>query len=102
MRADRLLLEFDDERSGGFEPLRDVREETIVVLGLVGTKTSRMESVETLVERIREAERIVPRERLAISPQCGFASSVIGNQISSDVQAAKLRLVGETARRVWA
>jgi 5-methyltetrahydropteroyltriglutamate--homocysteine methyltransferase len=101
VRAERLLLEYDDERSGGFEPLAAVPEDKIVVLGLVTTKTPRRESVDELAARIREASRFVPLERLALSPQCGFATSVVGNAISEDDERGKLRTIAETARAVW-
>jgi len=99
--ADRLMLEYDDERSGGFEPLRNVPEDKAVVLGLVSSKHGRLEDADELVARIDEASRHVDRERLGISPQCGFGTSVVGNRLSIDEQAAKLRLVCDVARRVW-
>jgi 5-methyltetrahydropteroyltriglutamate--homocysteine methyltransferase len=102
VRADRLLLEYDDERSGGFEPLAQVPEDKVAVLGLVTTKTPRRETVEELEARIREATRFCPLERLGVSPQCGFGTSVVGNAISEDDERAKLRVVAETARAVWA
>ena len=102
IRAQRLLLEYDDQRSGTFEPLTQVPEDKIVVLGLVTTKTPRRETVEELSDRIREASRFIPLERLALSPQCGFASSILGNAISLKDQRAKLRTVAETAIAVWA
>jgi 5-methyltetrahydropteroyltriglutamate--homocysteine methyltransferase len=101
IHADRLLLEYDDRRSGGFEPLRAVPEDKVVVLGLVTTKSARRETVDDLVARIEEASAYFPLERLAISPQCGFATSILGNQISPNDQAHKLRTLAETARRVW-
>lgn len=101
IRAQRLLLEYDDERSGSFEPLRHVLDDKVVVLGLVTTKSARLEDREELIRRIREASRYLPIERLALSPQCGFASSVLGNRLSADDQERKLRLVAETARLVW-
>ncbi len=101
VRAERLLLEYDDERSGGFEPLAAVPEDKIVVLGLVTTKTPRRETVDELAARIEEASRFVPLERLALSPQCGFATSVVGNAISEDDERGKLRTIAETARAVW-
>src|SRR5207237_6231142 len=82
IHADRLLLEYDDERSGGFEPLRAVPEDKVVVLGLVTTKTPRRETVDQLARRIDEASAFCPLERLAISPQCGFATSVLGNALA--------------------
>jgi len=100
-RFQRFLLEYDDARSGGFEPLRAVPDDRTVVLGLVTTKTPRLESVEELRGRIAEAARLVPLERLALSPQCGFASTEEGNRISPDQQRAKLWRVAETARLVW-
>jgi 5-methyltetrahydropteroyltriglutamate--homocysteine methyltransferase len=101
VRAQRLLLEYDDARSGGFEPLDAVPEDKLVVLGLVTTKTPRRETPAELEERIREAARHVPLERLALSPQCGFATSVLGNAISLDDERTKLRTIAETAARVW-
>jgi 5-methyltetrahydropteroyltriglutamate--homocysteine methyltransferase len=100
-RFQRFLLEYDDERSGGFEPLRAMPEDRTVVLGLVTTKKPRIESVEELRARIAEAAKIVPLERLALSPQCGFASTMEGNRISAEEQWTKLRRVAETARIVW-
>jgi 5-methyltetrahydropteroyltriglutamate--homocysteine methyltransferase len=101
IRAERLLLEYDDERSGTFAPLRSIPDEKLVVLGLVTTKAARRETVGELVERIREAASFVPLERLALSPQCGFASSVVGNAVTRDDQRAKLRTIVETAEVVW-
>ncbi len=99
--AQRLLLEYDDERSGSFEPLRQVPADKTVVLGLVTTKGPRRETPEDLAARLREASRFLPLERLALSPQCGFATSVVGNRLSPQDQERKLRVVAETARRVW-
>ncbi len=101
VNAGRLLLEYDDERSGSFEPLREVPEDRMVVLGLVTTKSPRRETVDELERRTREAARFVGLERLAISPQCGFATSVIGNAISEDDERAKLSTIAQAARRVW-
>jgi 5-methyltetrahydropteroyltriglutamate--homocysteine methyltransferase len=101
VRAHRLLLEYDDERSGGFEPLTQVPDDKLAVLGLVTTKTARRETVEALEKRVREAARFLPLERLALSPQCGFATSVLGNAISPADEEAKLRTVAEAARRIW-
>ena len=95
------MLEYDDARSGSFEPLKEVPEGKIAVLGLVSTKRPRLETQEELIARIREASRFLPLPRLALSPQCGFASSIIGNRISPEEQQRKLRLVVETARSVW-
>jgi len=101
IRAQRLLLEYDDARSGSFEPLKEVPEDKQVVLGLITTKRPDLEPTDMLERRIRQASRFVPLERLAISPQCGFASSVIGNALTPADQERKLRLVVETAQRVW-
>jgi len=100
-RFQRFLLEYDDERSGGFEPLRAVPGDREVVLGLVTTKKPRLEPVDELRRRIEAATAFVPLERLALSPQCGFASTMEGNRISPEDQRAKLRRVAETARLVW-
>lgn len=98
---DRILLEYDDERSGGFAPLRHLREDAIAVLGLVTSKRAEMESAEELKARIDEASRSVPLERLAVSTQCGFASNSLGNEISEAAQRAKLELVIAVAEEVW-
>ncbi|MDQ2885803.1 MAG: cobalamin-independent methionine synthase II family protein [Chloroflexota bacterium] len=98
---ERFLLEYDDSRSGGFEPLRHVPEDRFVVLGLVTTKKPRVETAEELKSRIEEAARYIPLERLALSPQCGFASTMEGNRITFDDQRAKLELVARVAREVW-
>jgi 5-methyltetrahydropteroyltriglutamate--homocysteine methyltransferase len=102
VRADRLLLEYDDRRSGSFEPLAEVPEDKVVVLGLVTTKSPRRETVDELAARIREAARFVPLERLALSPQCGFATSVVGNAVTLDDERTKLETIAETAAAVWA
>ena len=99
--ADTFFLEYDDARSGDFEPLRYVPKHRVVVLGLVTTKFPELESKSVLKRRIDEAATHVDGDRLAISPQCGFASTVEGNLITPAVQEAKLRLVVETAREVW-
>jgi methionine synthase II (cobalamin-independent) len=99
--AQRLLLEYDDERSGSFEPLGALPQEKIAVLGLVTTKTGRRETVDELASRIEEASAFCPLERLALSPQCGFATSVLGNALTVEEQMAKLRTIAETAARVW-
>lgn len=101
INAHRLMLEYDDERSGSFEPLRALPEDKVAVLGLVTTKTSRRETVAELAARIEEASSICPLERLALSPQCGFATSILGNSLSVDDQRAKLATIAETARHVW-
>ena len=96
-----FLLEYDDERSGGFEPLKNVPEDRTVVLGLVTSKKPQLESKDELKKRIDEASKYVPMERLALSSQCGFASTEEGNLLTPAEQAAKLRLVSKTAREVW-
>ncbi len=101
LQVDRFLLEYDDERSGTFEPLRLIPRGKTVVLGLVSSKKPTLESPRELIHRIQEAARYVPLENLALSPQCGFASTMEGNLLSEDDQWAKLRLVVETAREVW-
>jgi len=101
VRAHRLLLEYDDERAGGFEPLRSLPEDKMAVLGLVTTKSGRRETVEELSARLREASAHCPLERLALSPQCGFATSVVGNSLSVEDQRVKLRTIAETAAAVW-
>jgi 5-methyltetrahydropteroyltriglutamate--homocysteine methyltransferase len=97
----RFLLEYDDQRSGTFEPLRHVPDDRVVVLGLVSSKTALMEREETLQARIAEATQFVPLERLALSPQCGFASTHEGNAVTPEDQRRKLELVARTARAVW-
>jgi 5-methyltetrahydropteroyltriglutamate--homocysteine methyltransferase len=99
---DRLLLEYDSERAGGFEPLRFVPKGRIVVLGLITTKTGRVETPDELRRRIDEASRFLPLEQLALSPQCGFASGIAGNLLTEEEEWAKLDVMLETARRVWA
>jgi 5-methyltetrahydropteroyltriglutamate--homocysteine methyltransferase len=101
-KFNNFLLEYDDERSGGFEPLKNVPEDRMVVLGLVTSKKPNLESKDELKQRIEEARKYVPMERLALSTQCGFASTEEGNLITPEQQAAKLRLVAETAKEVWA
>ncbi len=98
---DRFLLEYDSPRAGSFEPLRFIPKGKVVVLGLVSTKVPQIEKIEDLKRRIDEASKYVPLEQLAISPQCGFASDVVGNLISEDDQKRKLEVVAETARQVW-
>lgn len=101
LKHQRLLLEYDTERAGGFEPLRFVPKGKIAVLGLITTKAARVESVDELRRRIDEAARFLPLEQLALSPQCGFASSIRGNLLTEDDQFRKLDVMLETARRVW-
>lgn len=101
LNHDRFLLEYDTPRAGTFEPLRFVPKDKVVVLGLVSTKVPQIEKIDELRRRIDEASRYLPLEQLAISPQCGFASDVVGNLISEDDQKRKLETVVETARQVW-
>lgn len=99
--VDAFYLEFDDERSGSFTPLKEVPGEKKVVLGLVTTKRGELEEKEILLRRIREASEVLPLGRLCLSPQCGFASCEIGNKLTEEEQWAKLRLVKEVAEEVW-
>jgi 5-methyltetrahydropteroyltriglutamate--homocysteine methyltransferase len=99
--VDGFFLEFDDARSGSFAPLRFVPKGKAVVLGLVTTKRGELESKDTLKRRIDEAARFVDIDQLCLSPQCGFSSTLEGNEITYDEQVAKLRLVVETAAEVW-
>ena len=101
LKHDRFLFEYDTPRAGGFEPLRFLPKGKIMVLGLVSTKVPRLETVDELKRRIDEAAQYVPLEQLAISPQCGFSSDVVGNLINEDDQKRKLEVVVETARQVW-
>ena len=101
LQADAFFLEYDDERSGNFEPLRFVPEPKLVVLGLVTTKTPELESKDELKRRVDEAARFVPLERLCLSGQCGFASVVEGNALTIDQERAKLDLIVQTAAEIW-
>ena len=101
LAVDGFFLEYDDQRSGGFAPLRFVPPGKMVVLGLVTTKRGALESKDTLKRRIDEASRYVPLDQLCLSPQCGFSSTVEGNVLSYDEEVAKLRLIVETAEEVW-
>ncbi|GLY93182.1 5-methyltetrahydropteroyltriglutamate--homocysteine S-methyltransferase [Actinoplanes sp. NBRC 103695] len=101
LAVDGFFLEFDDDRSGGFAPLRFVPPGKMVVLGLVTTKRGELESKDTLKRRIDEAAKYVPLEQLCLSPQCGFSSTVEGNVLTYDQEVAKLRLIAETAQEVW-
>ena len=101
LAVDGYFLEYDDARSGDFAPLRHVPKGKIVVLGLVSTKVGQLESKDYLKRRIDDAQKRVPLEQLCLSPQCGFSSTVHGNEIAVESQAAKLRLVIETASEVW-
>lgn len=100
-KFDRFLLEFDDARSGGFEPLGEVPDDRVVALGLVSTKRPELESKDELKRRIHEASQFISLDRMALSPQCGFASTLEGNLVTPADQEAKLRLVAEAAREVW-
>jgi 5-methyltetrahydropteroyltriglutamate--homocysteine methyltransferase len=99
--VDRFLLEYDTKRAGGFEPLRFIRPGTTVVLGLISSKVPQLESKDELRRRIDEASTFVPLERLALSPQCGFASTSQGNLLTIEEERRKLELVAETAAKVW-
>lgn len=99
--VDALLLEYDDERSGGFEPLAKVSKDKKVVLGLITTKSPKLEDKNEIIKRINEAAKYVPLDRLCLSPQCGFASCEIGNKLTEEEQWAKLKLVKEIAEEVW-
>jgi 5-methyltetrahydropteroyltriglutamate--homocysteine methyltransferase len=99
--VDGFFMEWDDERSGGFEPLRFVPPGKVVVLGLVTTKRGELERKDDLKRRIEEAARHVDLEQLCLSPQCGFSSTVEGNALSREQQVAKLRLIVETAEEIW-
>ena len=99
--VDALYLEYDDERSGGFAPLQKVSADKKVVLGLITTKTPKLEDKEQVIKRINEAAKYIPLDRLYLSPQCGFASCEIGNKLTEEEQWAKLKLVKEIAEEVW-
>ncbi len=95
------MLEYDTERAGSFEPLRFVPKGKMVVLGLITTKSGHIEAVDELTRRVEEAARYCPIEQLALSPQCGFASSLAGNRLSEDEQWRKIDVMLETAARIW-
>jgi 5-methyltetrahydropteroyltriglutamate--homocysteine methyltransferase len=99
--VDGFFLEYDDERSGDFAPLRFLPKGKIAVLGLVSSKRRALESKDLIKRRLEEAARFAPLEQLALSPQCGFSSTLDGNELSEAEQFAKLRLVAEVAREVW-
>ena len=101
LQIDGFFLEYDDARSGGFEPLRFVPKGKMVVLGLVTTKRGELEEADELKRRVEEASRYVPLEQLCLSPQCGFSSTVEGNLVTREQQLAKLRLIVETAGEIW-
>jgi 5-methyltetrahydropteroyltriglutamate--homocysteine methyltransferase len=99
--VDAYFLEYDDERSGDFAPLRFVPARKTVVVGLVSTKVATVESRQAVTQRVEEAARYMPLENMCLSPQCGFASTVHGNEITQANQWAKLELVVNTAREIW-
>jgi 5-methyltetrahydropteroyltriglutamate--homocysteine methyltransferase len=101
VNVDAFCLEYDTERAGSFEPLKYVPDDKIVVLGLVSTKVPELEDADRLVERIEEAAKYMPKDNLCISPQCGFASTVAGNPTHLEAEKAKLKLLVDTAQRVW-
>jgi 5-methyltetrahydropteroyltriglutamate--homocysteine methyltransferase len=101
LNVNAYFLEYDDERSGDFAPLRFVPARKTVVVGLVSTKVATVEPRQALTKRIKEAARYVPLENMCLSPQCGFASTVHGNEITEATQWAKLKLVLDTAREIW-
>ena len=101
LEVDGFFMEWDDERSGGFEPLRFVPKGKVIVLGLVTTKKGKLETKDELKRRIEEASKHAPIEQLCLSPQCGFSSTVEGNELSHDDQWAKLALIVEVAEEVW-
>jgi 5-methyltetrahydropteroyltriglutamate--homocysteine methyltransferase len=101
LKVDGFFMEWDDARSGSFEPLRFVPKDRLVVLGLVTTKRGDLEDRDTLVRRIEEASRYVDVDQLCLSPQCGFSSNADPNSLSEDEQWAKLRLIVDVADEVW-
>jgi 5-methyltetrahydropteroyltriglutamate--homocysteine methyltransferase len=101
LNVDGFFLEYDDERSGGFAPLRFVPKGKYVVLGLVTSKRGELERKDDLKRRLDEASKFIPLDQLCLSPQCGFSSTVDGNSLTADEQKAKLQLVVDTAREVW-
>lgn len=101
LKHDRFLFEYDTPRAGGFEPLRFLPKGKIIVLGLVSTKVAQLETIDELKQRVDEAAKYVPLEQIAISPQCGFSSDVVGNLVSEDDQKRKLEIVVEAARQIW-
>jgi 5-methyltetrahydropteroyltriglutamate--homocysteine methyltransferase len=101
LQVDGFFLEYDDDRSGTFEPLRFVPKGKMVVLGLVTSKRPTLEKKDDLKRRLDEASRFLPLDQICLSPQCGFASTVDGNALTLEQEIAKLRLIVETAREVW-
>ena len=101
INVDTYFLEYDDPRSGDFAPLRHMPDNKTVVLGLISSKQAQLESKDDIKRRIDEAAKLVPLEQLCLSPQCGFSSTVHGNEVTWDDQIAKLRLVVKIADEVW-
>ena len=101
INVDGFFMEWDSDRAGGFEPLRFVRDDQVVVVGLITSKTPELESKDEIKRRMDEAARYVPLDRLCLSPQCGFASTHQGNKLTEDEQWRKLELVVETAGEIW-
>jgi 5-methyltetrahydropteroyltriglutamate--homocysteine methyltransferase len=101
LQHQRFLLEYDDDRAGGFAPLRFMPKDKMAVLGLVSTRRTTLESADELKRRIEEATRYISPEQLALSPQCGFASSILGNPVSEEMQWRKLELIQQVASDVW-
>lgn len=101
MNVDAYFLEYDDERSGDFAPLRFVPDDKTVVLGIVTSKTGDLESKDTLIQRVNEAAQYMPLENMCLSPQCGFSSTVHGNELTEDAQWAKLELIVNTSQEIW-
>ena len=101
LNIDGYFLEWDNDRSGGFEPLRFLPKGKTVILGLVTSKTGTLETRDTLLRRIDEATKYAPLDQLCLSPQCGFASTEEGNTLAEDEQWAKLKLVVDVAKEVW-
>ena len=101
LHVDAYFLEYDDERAGDFRPLRFVPKHKTVVLGLVTSKVGDLESRQTLIDRVKEAARFMPLDNASLSPQCGFSSTVEGNELTEEQQWAKLRLIVDVAREIW-
>ena len=101
MNVDGFFLEFDSPRAGAFDPIRFVNEKKVAVLGLVTTKRAELESKDELKRQVEAATKFLPLERLALSPQCGFASGLEGNHLTVGDETRKLRLVVETAKQIW-
>ena len=101
LNVDKYQLEYEDERSGGFEPLRFMPRGKKVVLGLISSKVAKLEDPKQIIKRIEEAAKFMPLEDLSLSPQCGFASTMVGNELTEDEQWAKMKLVADVAKQVW-